>query len=331
MADASHEPERFDPGHDDGSAAPQDWSNAFAALPMEAPPRDLWPTLAARMPAAPAAAPRRSRPWPYGIVLAASLCVLALGANALLSRLESTSDAAPVAQRTPAADATPAAPAPANTADAARSAIATTTAPATEMAAIATPASARALQTTPPRIEPPQTRPAHTAPQVATALPQRPRHRPQRHGPKRPLRTTPASGLTVPVERRMAERAPDAQTPSTALPTPAVTPSAPAASVATGSSLAALHAESATWEDLLQLTRDPRVGSGPSALLAGELDAALAQIDAALALPDLDAAEEARLWQARVDTLREAVRFETGVRTLASEGQRYEGALVDVD
>lgn len=306
MADASHEPERFDPGHDDGSAAPQDWSNAFAALPMEAPPRDLWPTLAARMPAAPAAAQRRSRPWPYGIVLAASLCVLALGANALLSRLESTSDAA-------------------------RSAIAPTTAPATETAAIASPASAPSLQTTPPRIEPPQTRPAHTAPQVATALPQRPRHRPQRHGPKRPLRTTPASGLTVPVERRMAERASNAQTPSTALPTPAGTPSAPAASVATNTSLAALHAESAAWEDLLQLTRDPRVGSGPSALLAGEMDAALAQIDAALALPDLDAAEEARLWQARVDTLREAVRFETGVRTLASEGQRYEGALVDVD
>ncbi len=95
--------------------------------------------------------------------------------------------------------------------------------------------------------------------------------------------------------------------------------------------LESLYAASTQLETLLALTRDTRVESGPAAALAGALDAELATIDAQLAQPGLAAPQQQTLWQARVDTLRQATGFETQQRMLAAQGRSYEGALVRVD
>ncbi len=95
--------------------------------------------------------------------------------------------------------------------------------------------------------------------------------------------------------------------------------------------LESLYAASTQLETLLALTRDTRVESGPAAALAGALDAELATIDAQLAQPGLEALQQQALWQARVDTLRQATDFETQQRVLSAQGRSYEGALVRVD
>lgn len=95
--------------------------------------------------------------------------------------------------------------------------------------------------------------------------------------------------------------------------------------------LESLYSASAQLETLLAMTRDTRVESGPAAALAGGLDAELALIDARLAEPGLDPAEQRTLWRARVDTLQDASSFEAHQRLLSAEGRRYEGALVSVD
>ncbi len=95
--------------------------------------------------------------------------------------------------------------------------------------------------------------------------------------------------------------------------------------------LESLYDASSQLETLLALTRDTRVESGPAAALAGALDAELATIDAQLAQPGLEALQQKALWQARVDTLRQATDFETQQRVLAAHGRSYEGALVRVD
>ena len=91
-----------------------------------------------------------------------------------------------------------------------------------------------------------------------------------------------------------------------------------------------LYAESAQLEALLTLARDDRVSSAGAALLSDELDAQVAAIDASLAQSDLDDGERLRLWQARVDALRQAAGFESTQRLLASQG-RSDVMLVSVD
>jgi hypothetical protein len=91
-----------------------------------------------------------------------------------------------------------------------------------------------------------------------------------------------------------------------------------------------LYAESAQLEALLALARDDRVSSAGAALLSDELDAQVAAIDASLAQSDLDDGERLRLWQARVDALRQAAGFESTQRLLASQG-RSDVMLVSVD
>ena len=79
------------------------------------------------------------------------------------------------------------------------------------------------------------------------------------------------------------------------------------------------------------MARDPRVESGPAAVLSSELDAALTAIDARLSLPELATEDRVSLWQARVDTLQQAASFEGHLRLLAAQGQRLDGMLVDID
>ncbi|MEL1263561.1 hypothetical protein [Pseudoxanthomonas putridarboris] len=56
---------------------PRDWSDAFAALPLETPPPDAWAALSARLPPRPAGTPVRQRRL-RRIALAAALALAAL-------------------------------------------------------------------------------------------------------------------------------------------------------------------------------------------------------------------------------------------------------------
>ncbi|WP_407352617.1 hypothetical protein [Luteimonas sp. R10] len=108
--------------------------------------------------------------------------------------------------------------------------------------------------------------------------------------------------------------------------TPAATPAPPP-----DATLEALYVESAQLEALVPLMQDTRVSSGSAALLAGELEARLARIDAALAQPGLPPDRELALWQARVDVLRTLAGFEGTRRWLAANGSHYDPILVRID
>ena len=99
----------------------------------------------------------------------------------------------------------------------------------------------------------------------------------------------------------------------------------------TGDSLETLYAQSAQLEGLLTLARDENVATGAAIEVGVDLDLELARIDAQLRQPGLDATRQLALWQARVDTLRSAVSFESTRRWLAANGERYDGSLVQVD
>jgi hypothetical protein len=161
--------------------------------------------------------------------------------------------------------------------------------------------------------------------------------------PTQPTARAASAAITKPADRRK----PDVRIAADAAPTkPASTKSAPTkmpvepshARLASGpettqrsmAPLYNLYAESAQLEALLTLARDDRVSSAGAALLSDELDAQVAAIDASLAQPDLDDDERLRLWQARVDALRQAAGFESTQRLLASQG-RSDVMLVSVD
>ena len=111
---------------------------------------------------------------------------------------------------------------------------------------------------------------------------------------------------------------------------PATTTARPVVA-APAETLEQLHAESAQLEALLAMVRDERVSSGSAAIVAGDMDRQLASIDAALMQPGLSRARQLALWRQRVDALRSVVDFEGTRRWLASQGERYDGALVQVD
>ena len=112
---------------------------------------------------------------------------------------------------------------------------------------------------------------------------------------------------------------------------PAPTTTARPVVAAPAQTLEQLHAESAQLEALLAMVRDERVSSGSAAIVAGDMDRQLASIDAALMQPALPRARQLALWRQRVDALRSVVDFEGTRRWLASQGERYDGALVQVD
>lgn len=100
---------------------------------------------------------------------------------------------------------------------------------------------------------------------------------------------------------------------------------------ATDDDLARLQSESARLEALLDYARDPRVASGTAAVIAAELDARVAVIDAALMQPGLPPQRQFELWRERVQALRAFAGFESNRRWLAANGERYDGALARVD
>lgn len=136
------------------------------------------------------------------------------------------------------------------------------------------------------------------------------------------LATAAAAVLAIALPWQL-QRTPDASPPAAA-----DTATAPAPAV---DALRRLHAESAQLESLLLLAGDDRVASGTAAALAGELEARIAGIDAALMQPGLTPAQQLQLWQHRVDALRAAAGFEGTRRWLAAHGGRYDATLLPVD
>ncbi|WP_024889207.1 hypothetical protein [Luteimonas huabeiensis] len=105
---------------------------------------------------------------------------------------------------------------------------------------------------------------------------------------------------------------------------------APIATTVPDPALRGLQAESAQLEALLPLLRDDRVASGTAALMAGELELRLAEIDARLPAAGDPAAERA-LWRSRVETLRALTRLEGERAWLAAQGGRFDAAVVRID
>ena len=284
MADASRYP------------TPPNWQEAFAALPMEAPPTSRWPAIDAARHATQAttidgmhAQPRAmASAWPRRAAWAAVLAMLAIPAILVLR------PDAPAPSRTPFANA----PTRATTEPAAAST--------TEMMASGTD----------PRPAP--------MPDVATS---------EAPGPL-PARSRTHTMETTPNDIRIAQSPATLERQATSQPRPWPRARIPAHGDAGASMQAALepyYAESARLEGVIAAARDPRVGSGPAASLAGALDAELAGIDARLAQTGLDAGQRLALWRERVEVLRASAEFESQLRLLAAEGDVLDGALVRVD
>ena len=132
-------------------------------------------------------------------------------------------------------------------------------------------------------------------------------------------RSKPAGDEAASTQVASASSSSSSTAPSTQAPTPA------------GDSLETLYAQSAQLEGLLALARDEDVATGAAIEVGADLDNELARIDAQLRQPGLDSERQLALWRARVDTLRSAVSFESTRRWLAAQGERYDGALVQVD
>lgn len=293
------------PGHE-----PRDWSDAFLALPMETPPTDGWAgvsrALAARTPRAPSTGRRERRTsW---LIWSASAAVLAVVAWAPLERWLDASKAdanAEAAKLTATAS-------PTRNAEGNAGAVAKVPAD--------RPARVDQIETVAP-IEPvsaPATtkESATSLPLAIDAQPKRPKRWRAQWAPS--ARTT---SFAAAASTTTDARPPTLEAPSTA-DTAVTTPADP---------LPRLYAESAQLEALVALARDDRVASASGAVLAGELDAHIGLIDAALSQPDLSPAQRSALWQQRVDALRELAGVESTERWLASHGERLDGALVRVD
>lgn len=143
---------------------------------------------------------------------------------------------------------------------------------------------------------------------------------------RRPVWLAAAAALVVALAWPWHLHHDDATTAMTATPT-----TASVAATKHDATLDRLYVESARLEALVSYARDDQVASGSAAALSARYDARVADIDAALGQPGLSAERQRTLWQARVDTLRSLAAFEANRRWLATQGERYDGALVSVD
>lgn len=92
-----------------------------------------------------------------------------------------------------------------------------------------------------------------------------------------------------------------------------------------------LKVQSAQLEALVAMARDERVGNASNELLSSELDAGIAEVDAALSQADITDARKRELWQQRVDLLRQLAGVEATSRWLAAQGTSNETLFVSVD
>jgi len=280
-----------------GSPAPEDWGQAFAALPLDAPPAGGWNRVVAALPA------RRSRARVW-IPAAAAACLALAVVVPWRDTSPDPSSSATVA-RTPAATA----PAPTEAPAAAIISPAPWPDPATAIASNGEDSPAPApLVDTPPR----------DTPLVTTG-------------------TQRVSEPPKATERRRASNAGarDVQSADSALANAGKRPPGPVETgdTATGSSSAALetlYAESARLEALLSQIRDDRVASGPAMALSAALNERVAGIDVALSQPELSADTRVDLWRERVAVLQRLTGVEGTQRWMAANGYRADGTVAQV-
>lgn len=277
-----------------GSPAPEDWGQAFAALPLETPPAGGWSRVATALPA------RRSRARVW-IPVAAAACLALAVAVPWRDTSPDPSSATTVA-RTPA-DTSPAG------------------APATPVVSpapspVPTTAIASNGEDAPPPAPLADTVPRDTT--LATTDPQ--------HGSVSPKATE--------RRRASNARARDGQTADSALANAGNRAPAPeAGDTATSGSPAALetlYAESARLEALLSQIRDDRVASGPAMALSAALNERMAGIDVALSQPELSADTRVDLWRERVAVLQRLTGVEGTQRWMAANGYRADGTVAQV-
>ncbi|MFC5579337.1 hypothetical protein ACFPOA_15095 [Lysobacter niabensis] len=275
--------------------APNDWVEAFAALPMEAPPGDGWQRLARKLDARSSrgGSARRERrmTWLIGV---ASAAVLVLAVWSPLSRWQQADEA----QDQPAAVIAQAAPGMRGPAAPIRT---EPDQPRPEVAQI---------EDTPPA--------ASTAAREATSSVHR---KPARHARSLAARRHAEPETASASEPPAQESVPTLAAASSVMPT-----AAPDADP-----LQKLQAQSAQLEALVALARDDRVGNASSELLSSELDAGIAVVDAALSQADLSGAQKRELWQQRVDLLQQLAGVEATSRWLAAQGSSSSTNLVAVD
>lgn len=273
--------------------SPPGWGDIFAALPLETPPTSRWPAIESALDACADDGPHTGQAGmsPAWPRRAAWAAVLAVIALPALFWLRPTPTQAP--SRLPLA-----------------------AAPAIEPAAPASDTPQHVAVAPVGDADEDRSPRTATSPSPAAASAQ----------PKSPDTRTVASGIA-----RASE-------PDDRPATPASKPWPRARMAAAHDDAAAMQAafepyymESARLERVIAATRDPRVGSGPAASLAGALDAELAAVDARLAQPGLDAGQRLALWRERVDVLRTSAELESQLRLLAAEGDALDGALVRVD
>lgn len=286
---------------------PDDWSMAFAALPLEPAPRDAWARLARALPPERGAAcatpgmPAR-RPVRRRIALAAVASVaLALPVAWWLGTSTQAPTAAAVDVASPRStpptshrDATPTAPAD----HAAKPPVAIAARGPTDMPARRATLAYSAHVDTPPRTRGPAG--AVLAARVSSV-------------DASAASVTPAA---LPTDVQGGVIAPRVDTGE--------------AGVAATSRLADLRRESARLEALVAQARDEHMASAPVAVMSASLDDRIRLIDAALMQSGIDEMQRASLWSERVGALQELASLEGTQRWMAAHGASMD-AVARVD
>lgn len=276
-----------------GESAPNGWTAAFTALPIEPPLADGWVriTRALDAPASRRGAMQRERRMSWIIGLASAAVLAAVAWSPLSLWLQGGTETT-------------------------RPSVAATEAPG--LRGPAAPLRTESISTAPAtKSVPGEIRVASS--EVSTPAPKS-THR-------KPIRTARVAARPSRIESSPA--AVSAASSQTVQPDTAPLTASTATDVALDP-LQKLKAQSAQLEALVALARDERVANASSELLSSELDSGIAAVDAALAQPDLADARKQELWQQRVDLLQQLAGVEATSRWLAAQGTSNDTALVSV-
>lgn len=275
-----------------GGPPPSGWSEAFAALPPEAPPAGGWERVA-RAFSGRALPERRRHRWPAWVAIAAVLALVAI-----VPLRWSRPDA-------PAAT-TPFARAPATTAEPARAATTQAVPTATR------PAPVDGGADSPSNLAADASRDAAGVASVASEPAGAP--------------TVPVQPATATHPDDASTGAPQVaavQAPRQGANEPPAAPSELERLYAESAQLEGLLA--------LARDGGGEVANGAVAMLSDDLAMRVARIDAALMQPSLAGERRVALWRERVDALRQAAAFESTQRLLAARGEQYDAMLVSID
>ena len=296
-----------------GPTAPDDWSQAFAALPLETPPAGGWNRLAATLPAR----RDRSRIW---IPAAAAAC-LAL-AIAVPWRGTAPDQSPPIAATTPPAVTPSVAPPTASPSPPSRQADPTPLA-ASDAASLPNKADADVVDDRKPATN---AAPPDGSSSLDTGLATAPVRAPKdRDAGVRPQPPSAGADADAADRRQAASTAVAAHTGA-----PAEHAAGSSPPPASPEALETLYAESAQLEALLAQIRDDRVASGPAMALSAALNERVAGIDVALSQPDLETDTRVRLWRERVEVLQRLTGVESTQRWMAANGYQADGAVAQV-